>query len=368
MLSVAVIGCGNWGQNYVRNFSEMSGVHLHRCCDASQDHLKVIKQRYPSTRVSRGISDVVNDPSIDAVVVATPARTHFTVAKQCLRAGKHVLVEKPFTLSSDEALELGQIAAELERVVMVGHILNYHPALVKLKDYIDSGELGQIYYVYANRTNLGLVRDDVSVMWDLAPHDIATFMYLLGEMPTHISMRGQAFINEGIEDVTFLTLRFANDVIANIHVSWLDPCKVRRTTIIGERKMVVFDDAATSEKIKIYNKGVNRRNGTDAPDSFADFQYTFSYGDVYIPKIEMMEPLRLECEHFVQCIADGVQPRTDAQNGYEVVRILERAEQSRQQEARFVPIDEMCDDDSIASSGIVERARSLWRELRLVKG
>lgn len=368
MVNVAVVGCGRWGQNYVRNFSEMSGTRLLICCDADVQRLKLMKGRYPRVHTTRSLSEVVNDQRIDAVVISTPPSTHFAIARKCLEAGKHVLVEKPFTLSSQEAQVLNSTGERLNRVVMVGHILDYHPALIKLKEYISSGELGQIYYLYANRTNLGLVREDVSVMWDLAPHDIATFMFLLDSRPTHVAMKGQAFINQGIEDVSFLTLRFANGVIANIHVSWLDPCKVRKTTIIGEKKMIVFDDAETSEKIKIYNKGVNRRETANQFESFAEFQYTFSYGDVYIPKIEMTEPLRNECVHFVRCIEEGCSPRTNGANGYEVVRILEKAEQSKQEGGRFVPIDESLGREVESGNGLMERARTLWRELRLVKG
>ncbi|MGB4476112.1 MAG: Gfo/Idh/MocA family oxidoreductase [Bacillota bacterium] len=368
MVNVAVVGCGRWGQNYVRNFSEISQARLLICCDADVQRLKLMKNRYPRVHTTRSLSEVVNDQRINAVVIATPPSTHFAIARQCLEAGKHVLVEKPFTLSSHEAMILNNLGEQNNLVVMVGHILDYHPALIKLKEYISSGELGQIYYLYANRTNLGLVREDVSVMWDLAPHDIATFMFLLDSKPTHVAMKGQAFINPGIEDVSFLTLKFASGIIGNIHVSWLDPCKVRKTTIIGEKKMIVFDDAETSEKIKIYNKGVNRKDSSNQFESFAEFQYTFSYGDVYIPKIEMTEPLRNECLHFIQCIKEGCTPRTNGLNAYEVVRVLEKAEQSKLEGGRFVPIDDSLGREMECGNGLMERARTLWRELRVVKG
>lgn len=391
MISIAVIGCGKWGQNHIRNFHDLPGTRLAACCDTDEHALGRVASKYPDVKLTRDCSEILSDPSIDGVVVATPANTHYSIARAALLAGKHVLVEKPFTLSSWEAEQLIAIAERNNRVLMVGHILDYHPALIQLKDYISSGELGKIYYVYANRTNLGRIRTDVSVMWDLAPHDVATLLFLLGRYPTHVAMKGQAFINKGIEDVIFLTLKFDDDIIANIHVSWLDPYKVRKTTIIGEKKMVVFDDGETNEKIKVYNKGVIKRpsasvadsaasavlgatgcngngNGNgDSIETFAEFQYTFSYGDVYIPKIKMIEPLRAECAHFVECIREGKRPKTDGYNGLAVVRVLEKAEESLALDGQYIPIADS-PSSGRGKGGFVARARSLWKELSLVRG
>ena len=227
MVNVAVVGCGRWGQNYVRNFSEISQARLLICCDADVQRLKLMKNRYPRVHTTRSLSEVVNDQRINAVVIATPPSTHFAIARQCLEAGKHVLVEKPFTLSSHEAMILNNLGEQNNLVVMVGHILDYHPALIKLKGVSSAlARLGQSTTCAPTATILAWC-EDVSVMWDLAPHDIATFMFLLDSKQTHVAMKGQAFINPGIEDVSFLTLKFASGIIGNIHVSWLDPCKVR---------------------------------------------------------------------------------------------------------------------------------------------
>ena len=260
MINVTVIGCGKWGQNYVRNFNEIQGAKLVMCCDTNEAKLKAIKERYPLVKVAKSHHDVATNPKVDAVVIATPPRTHYMIARTCILHGKHVLVEKPFTLSSEESETLTALSQKTGKVLMVGHIMHYHPALRYLKAYINSGELGSIYYIYANRTSLGTLREDVSVLWDKALHDVATLLYLLEEDPTHVAAKGQAFINEGIEDVVFLTLKFRSGVIANIHASWLDPHKVSKTTIIGEKRMIVFDDAEASEKVRVYNKGISKKN------------------------------------------------------------------------------------------------------------
>ncbi|HHV62505.1 MAG TPA: Gfo/Idh/MocA family oxidoreductase [Firmicutes bacterium] len=394
MINVAIVGCGNWGKNYVRNFREIPDARLLVCCDKDEARLKAIKERYPFVRVTRNFNEVANNPKVDAVVIATPPVTHYPIARTCLLRGKHVLIEKPFTVSTEEADQLVNLAEKGKRVLMVGHILDYHPALRQLKEYIQSGELGRIYYIYANRTSLGIVRDDVSVMWDKAPHDIASLLYLLDDEPVYVAAKGQAFINSGIEDVIFMTLKFRNDIIANIHVSWLDPCKVSKTTIIGEKKMVVFDDAEALEKIRIYNKGVNRKNGNgngngnenglagavngnysngngvhpDGLNGFPEFQYTYSYGDVYIPKIKMSEPLKNQCLHFLECIREQKRPMTDGINGLTVVKVLERAEDSLRSNGEYVAIEGTGYGlHSMQKASFVARARSLWRGFRLEK-
>ncbi len=392
MTSVGVIGCGNWGKNYVRNLSEIPEAKLVTCCDTNHSRLMAIRERYPLVKLTKNFQTVASDPKIDAVVVATPPETHFNIARACLLRGKHVLVEKPFTLSSEDADHLVDVAVKAGKVLMVGHIMDYHPAMRVVKEYVDAGELGRVYYLHATRTSLGIVREDVSVLWDKAPHDIATLLYLLEDEPVSVAATGQAYVNDGVEDVAFVTVQFASGVMANIHLSWLDPCKASRTTIIGEKKMIVFDDAETLEKVKVYNKGVNRRrdfmkkpengghpngvgevasesagdnsNGVDTLSGFAAFQYTFTYGDVYIPKLKMSEPLRNECLHFLECIREGRRPLTDGANGSKVIRVLERAEESLRRGGEYVPVESGV-AAAAAKDGFMARARSFWKGLGL---
>ncbi|MGE5572161.1 MAG: Gfo/Idh/MocA family protein [Bacteroidota bacterium] len=388
MTNVGVIGCGNWGRNYVRNFSEISEARLVTCCDTNHSRLMAIRERYPLVKLTKNFQTVASDPKIDAVVIATPPATHYSIARACLLRGKHVLVEKPFTLSSEDGEALVDIAEKAGKVLMVGHIMDYHPAMRVVKDYVKSGELGRIYYLHATRTSLGIVREDVSVLWDKAPHDIATLLYLLEDEPVSVAATGQAYVNDGVEDVAFVTVQFSSGVMANIHLSWLDPCKASRTTIIGEKKMIVFDDAETLEKVKVYNKGVNRRhdfmkrsengthpngvaegaesagdtsNGVDTLNGFSGFQYTFTYGDVYIPKLKMSEPLKNECLHFLECIREGRRPLTDGVNGFKVVRVLERAEESLRRGGEYLPVESERVAVAATREGFMARARSFWK-------
>lgn len=392
MINVGVIGCGNWGRNYVRNFSEIPEARLVTCCDTNHARLVAIRDRYPLVKLTKNFQAVASDPRIDAVVVATPPATHYLIARACLLRGKHVLVEKPFTLSSEDAEQLVDLAEKTGKALMVGHIMDYHPGIHIVRDYIESGEVGRVYYLHATRTSLGIVREDVSVLWDKAPHDIATLLYLLDEEPVSVAATGQAYVNEGVEDIVFITVRFASGVMANIHLSWLDPCKSSRITVIGEKKMIVFDDAETLEKVKVYNKGVNQRrdlikgfrkgtspgaagdpsgdngvdttNGIDTMNGFAHFQYGFTYGDVYIPKLKMCEPLRNECLHFLECIRDGKRPLTDGVNGSKVVQVLERAEESLRQTGEYVPVEPGV-AAAAGRNGFMAKARSFWRGLGL---
>lgn len=389
MINVGVIGCGNWGRNYVRHFSQISDAKLVTCCDTNHSKLMAIRERYPLVKLTRNYRDIASDPKINAVVVATPPGTHYSIARACLLRGKHVLVEKPFALCSDEALQLTDIASKAGKVLMVGHIMDYHPGMRLVKDYIKSGELGRIFYLHATRTSLGTVREDVSVLWDKAPHDIATLLYLLEEEPASVAATGQAFVNDGVEDVVFVTVRFSTGIIANIHLSWLDPCKTSRTTIIGEKKMIVFDDGETLEKVKVYSKGVNCRrdlprkreegryanstgdpdgenpngNGVDTLNGFSEFQYTFTYGDVYIPKLKMSEPLRNECLHFLECIKEGTRPLTDGASGARVVQVLEKAEESLRRGGEYVPVESVAAAAAAARESLVVKARLFWKGL-----
>jgi predicted dehydrogenase len=288
-INVAVIGCGYWGPNHIRNFSQISTCNMSVCCDLEEDKLDRIRGLYPSVTPTQNLTDILDNPKIDAVVIATPVFTHFDLGKECLMHGKHVLIEKPIASSSSECLELIRLAEQHGKVLMVGHTFEYTAAVNKIREIINSGELGEIFYITTTRVNLGLFQPDINVIWDLAPHDISIILYILDLEPNWVNAQGKAHYRNEIEDVASLTLNFPNGVIAFIHNSWLDPNKIRRTTIVGSKKMLVYDDIDPQEKIKIYDKGV------DAPpyyDTFGEFHFSYRYGDIYSPRIEDYEPLR----------------------------------------------------------------------------
>jgi predicted dehydrogenase len=274
------------------------------------------------------------DPDLDAIIIATPAHTHYTFALKALQHGKHLFIEKPLTLEVQHAVELVQLSEDTDRILMVGHLMEYHPAIEKLKDLIQSGELGQIHYLYAQRVNLGRIRHDENAMWSLAPHDFSVAMYLLDAEPENVSARGAAYLQEGIDDVVFVNLQFPGGIMTHIQLSWLDPHKLRLTTIVGSEKMVVFDDMETTEMVKIYNKGVNHNRG------YTSYGEALSprFGDVTIPYIKMTEPLKLECQHFLDCITNHRRPRSDGRDGLRVVRVLQAAQQSRNRNGEPVGI------------------------------
>ncbi len=329
MIRTAIIGTGAWGKNLFRNFLTMNESELHTCCDVDGKRCSGLLTGIPEVKSTTDPEDIFTDPNIDAVVIATPAPTHFELAKRAMMAGKDVFVEKPMTLKLEDAEELVRISDDLNRVLMVGHLLEYHPGVLKMKELLDSGDLGDPYYLYSERVNLGKIRKDENALWSFAPHDISIILYLLGEEPVEVAARGAAYIQPGIEDVVFLWMRFSNDRLAQIHVSWLDPHKVRRTTLVGSKKMVVFDDMQAGEKIRIYDKGVNG-NGNGKNGKFVGFDESLSlrFGEVTIPALPASEPLRLECQHFIQCVENRTKPRSDARDGLRVVRVLDAAQRS----------------------------------------
>lgn len=327
---VAVVGCGYWGPNLARNFHEIAEAELTACCDLDPRALSKMRLLYPTARVTDDFESICEDPRVDAVAIATPARTHYALAKVALESGKHVLVEKPLTLSSQEAQELIALAQRHERVLMVGHVFQYNPAVRYIKQLISEGKLGDLYYLYSTRVNLGRVQSDINVLWSIAPHDISILLYLLESEPEWVSARGATYLTDGIEDVVFVDLRFPGGILAHVHVSWLDPSKVRRMTIVGSKQMVIYDDVADEGKVKLYEKGVYRK---DEP-GFGEFQYRVHSGTITIPRLDLVEPLRLECQHFVECIREGRRPETDGVNGLQVVRILEAAQASLDQGGR----------------------------------
>lgn len=334
-MKLAVIGCGYWGPNLVRNFIQSNKVEGMVCCDIDQKRLERMKSLYPSVEVVTDYKDLLEREDIDAVAIATPVRTHFPIAKDFLLHGKHVLVEKPFTHSYETSYELIKLAEEKKLILMVDHTFEYTAAVNKIKTIIENGELGKILYISCIRVNLGLFQPDINVVWDLAPHDISTILYITGEFPSSVNCQGKAHFHENIEDVATTTLNFKNGIIAFIHSSWLDPNKIRRTTIVGTRRMLVYDDIEPQEKIKIYDKGV------EVPpyyDTYADFHFSYRYGDIHSPRIEDYEPLKKECEHFIECIRRRIPPLTDGYSGLRVVSILEAASKSLKLSGRAVPV------------------------------
>jgi predicted dehydrogenase len=334
-MKIAVIGCGYWGPNLVRNFIQSNKIEQVICCDLDQKRLDRMKGLYPSVEILKDFKELLDRPDLDAVVIATPVKTHHPIAKEFLSHGKHVLVEKPFTHSYDTALELIKLAEEKQKVLMVDHTYEYTAAVNKIRSIIENGELGKILYISCVRANLGLFQPDINVVWDLAPHDISTILYITEEPPTSVNCQGKAHFHSEIEDVATTTLNFRNGVIAFIHSSWLDPNKIRRTTIVGSRRMLVYDDIEPQEKIKIFDKGV------EVPpyyDTYAEFHFSYRYGDIHSPRIEDYEPLKKECEHFITCIQKGMCPLSDGYSGLRVVSILEAANKSMKQKGKAVPI------------------------------
>lgn len=334
-LNIAVIGCGYWGPNLIRNFNQLVSCEMVACCDLSEDNLKRVGSLYSNILVTTNYQEITQNPEIDAVAIATPVFSHWELAKKCLEAGKHVLIEKPMASNSEQCIDLIETAKKYDRVLMIGHTFEYTAAVNKAKEIVDSGELGEIYYISSTRVNLGLFQPDINVIWDLAPHDISIISYILDESPIGVGGQGKAHYNKEIEDVAQMTLNYPNGTIAFIHNSWLDPDKIRKTTIVGNKKMLVYNDISPNEKIKIYDKGV------EAPpyyDTYAEFQFSYRYGDIYTPRIEEYEPLKRECEHFIDCIRESKTPKSDGLSGLRVVSILEAANKSMRNGGAQQPI------------------------------
>jgi predicted dehydrogenase len=334
-LNVGVVGCGYWGPNLVRNFRQAPDCHLKVLCDASETRLSHMRRLYPELNTTLKFDDLLSDTELDAVVIATPVRFHYTMAKAALTAGKHVFIEKPLARTEAEAAELVSLAEQMGLVLMVGHTFLFSPAVRRMKEIINAGDIGEVQYVAARRLNLGLFQKDINVAWDLAPHDISILLYLLDEMPLSVSCQGSSHVTRGIEDVTMMNLNFRKNRCAFIHNSWLDPKKVRQMTVVGSQRMIVYDDTEPLEKLKIYDARV------EVPphyDTFAEFTYSYHYGDSYVPYIKQDEPLKLECQHFLQCIAEGSVPITNGRLGLEVVKILEASSESLRQHGAAVDL------------------------------
>lgn len=335
MVDMAVVGAGNWGRNVVRNYAQLPSARLKYCCDLDAGRFDALRGLYPDTEFTTDLDQVLDDPEVQAVGIAASAAAHHSLGMRALRAGKHTYIEKPLALRSDHAAELVAEARKQGVKLMVGHLLLYHPAVTLLKEIVDAGDLGDIYYIYAQRVNLGVVRRDENALWSLAPHDISVALYLFGDRPTSVSARGACYLQPqiAVEDVVFANITFPGDRMLNVHISWLDPHKIRRITVVGSKKMAVFDDTASTEKLRIYDKGVEKASY----ESYGDL-ITLRYGDIQIPHVPMAEPLRIECEHFIECVAHDKPPLTDGESGVAVVQVLEAAQESLKQDGRPVPI------------------------------
>jgi predicted dehydrogenase len=326
-LRVGVVGLGYWGPNLARNFAAIEGCELAYCCDASEAARRRVSQMFPNANVTAELDALLGDPTLDAIALATPVPTHAQLAVTVLEAGKHCFVEKPLAQSVADA-ELAVAASQAAgRVLMVGHLLEYHPGVGKLKELTESGELGEIYYIYGNRLNLGKLRADENALWSLGAHDVSVVLYLAGGEPSDVSANGEAYVRDGVEDVVFCFMRFPSGLSAHLHLSWLDPHKERRFTVVGSRRMATFDDMDLERKLTIYDKGFDE-------DARGYGEYITRSGDVYSPRIPNAEPLRVECEHFVECIRTGALPRSDGASGLRVVRVLEALENSLQDSRR----------------------------------
>lgn len=334
MLSIGVVGLGYWGPNLLRNLYESRSCRQLYCCDLDAGKVERAVHRYPGTQGVHSFGELLENGQVDAIVVATPVSTHFELAKRALLAGKHVFVEKPMAASSGEALELIHLAEAKGRTLMVGHTFEFSPPVLKIKEVISKGELGKIYYISASRVNLGLHQKDVSVIWDLAPHDFSALFFWLGETPRQVSAMGRDFVQRGIPDVAFINLEFPSGAIAHVHVSWLSPSKLRRTAIIGSEKMLVYDDTENIEKVKIYDKGVDYKD----PETFGEYQLSYRAGDVVSPRLDTFEPLHMQMSHFIECCLTGKKPRTDGYSGLRVVKVLEAAEESLRRSSAVVEI------------------------------
>ncbi|MHB9004624.1 MAG: Gfo/Idh/MocA family protein [Coriobacteriia bacterium] len=322
-LRVGVVGFGYWGPNIVRNLHRLADADLVVACDASQTNLDKFSSAYPHAATTSDLDVMLADYDLDAVVVATSAPSHFAIAKAVFSAGIHCFVEKPLTLTSADADELVSMAEERGLVLMVGHLMVYHSAVNYIKDVIDSGVLGDVLYLYAQRLNLGKVRTEENAFWSLAPHDVSIVHYLLGETPSSVSATGAAYLHDGVEDTVFANLHFPSGRMANIHVSWLDPHKTRKFTIVGTKKMLVFDDMQATEKIWIYDKGVEPKEAMGYGEDL-----TLRFGDINVPFLTMSEPLAIEVQHFLDCCGTGETPRSHGRDGAAVVRVLEAVNES----------------------------------------
>jgi predicted dehydrogenase len=318
---VGVVGLGYWGPNLARNLAAITGCELRWLCDPDASARERLAASFPGARATAELSDLLDDDDLDAVVLATPVPTHAELAIALARAGKHCFVEKPLATNTADAQAAVTAASEAGRILMVGHLLEYHPAVARLKQMIDEDELGPLYYLYGNRLNLGKLRAEENALWSLGAHDVSVVLHLVGEEPQECLAHGASYVQAGIQDVVFCYLRFPSGIVAHLHLSWLDPHKERRLTVVGAQRMATFDDMVVEGKLAVYDKGFDE-------DTRSWGEYITRSGDMYSPHVANAEPLRLECEHFVECIRSGATPRSDGNSGLRVVKVLERLQRS----------------------------------------
>ena len=321
LVRVGVVGLGYWGPNLARNFAALPGCELTWLCDASSEARGRLERSFPTARSTGELSDLLADEQLDAIVLATPVPTHAELAIAVAGAGKHCFVEKPLATTAADAERAVAAAVDAGKILMVGHLLEYHPAVARLKELADSDELGGLYYIYGNRLNLGKLRADENALWSLGAHDVSVVLHLIDEDPVECTAHGRSYVREGVEDVVFCYLRFPSGVVAHLHLSWLDPHKERRLTVVGSRRMATFDDMRLEGKLTVYDKGFDE-------DARSWGEYVARSGESFAPRIANVEPLRVECEHFVGCIENGRQARSDGASGLRVVRVLEALQSS----------------------------------------
>ncbi len=337
-MKVAVIGYGYWGPNLVRNFSWLDGVEVKYVCDLDSDRLGKVRNLFPNVSVTTtDYSEILNDESIDAVAVATPVNTHFQLSKLALEAGKHVLIEKPMTDNVADARKLVALASKVNRILMVDHTFLYTGAVIKMKELAESGQIGEIYYFDSVRVNLGLFQNDVNVIWDLAPHDLSIMSYIIDKKPIGVSAVGVSHVKDSLENIAYITVFYEDTTFAHFHINWLSPIKVRQILIGGSQKMIVYNDMENTEKIKVYDSGVEATPGNK--DELYNTLIQYRTGDMYAPKLDQTEALKTECSHFLDCIRNGKQPISNGEFGLEVVKMLEAAQKSMEQQGIKIQLE-----------------------------
>ena len=336
-IPIGVIGCGYWGPNLIRNFQRIENAELTWICDKDTSRMEKVAHDFQlKSNITTDYNELLEDPKVKAVVIATPVTTHFELAEKSLKAGKHTLVEKPLTRTVEQSKRLVEISKEQNCILMVDHTFMFSSPVIELKQILGNGELGEILYVHSMRVNLGIFQEDISVLWDLLPHDLSIIDYLLDGLPLEVSAQGATHFDSQFENVAFVTIYYENNLMANFHLSWLDPCKVRRMTIVGDRKMAVFDDTDPNEPIRIYDKRISK---LPYYSDFGEFKSHSRFGDIYSPRIEIVEPLKQVCSHFLHCIEKRTVPDSDGEAGMRIVKIIEAAEKSIKHRGRIEKID-----------------------------
>lgn len=337
MINVGVIGCGHWGPNHIRIFSQMAGSTVLMCADLDEKRLNALKALYPSLQTVRDYKLILNNPDIHAVIVAVPTNFHYQITQEALLANKHVLCEKPLALTADECNALGNLADKQHRILMTGHIFVFNQGIIKIREYLQAGELGKVHYAHSERTNLGPFRYDVNALWDLAPHDISIFNFLFNSAPLSVSARGHKCLGGNLEDLAFATLDYPDNVMVNVHVSWLDPKKVRQITVVGDKKMVAWDDLDIEGAIKLYDKHVERT--AVYYETYGEFQLLSREGAIMIPKIGINEPLKNQAQYFIDCVSKNERPiLADAKAAADVVRTLAAIQESINKKGELVKL------------------------------